>query len=162
MLFMQGDDAHAWAVSLPAWLGVCAAALLCLWLQLFTDDGWVPLLGICSQRLMVYGGTLFQLAFPAAALWHFWRSEKASGVALAGVWLGENLLNVARYMADASAQALPLVGGGKHDWTEILSRWGLLQHDLALANLVRLLGVVIMLWAYFWLWQVYQRGAKPA
>lgn len=39
------------------------------------------------------------------------------GLAMAWVWLGENLLNIARYLGDARAQVLPLVGGGEHDWT---------------------------------------------
>ena len=163
-MFDADDDT---TVSPAALLGVCAAALVCLGFHWGTDEGWVPLLdsanlalheaghplvGLLSARLMVYGGTLFQLLFPALAVRHFWRAGHAVGCALAGVWLGENLLNIARYMADARAQALPLVGGA-HDWTEILARWGVLQQDQMLGGFVRLLGSVIIVSACAWLWR---------
>ncbi len=45
-------------------------------------------------------------------------------------------------MADARDHLLPLVGGGEHDWTNIFSRWGVLSHDVAIANFVRFLGWV--------------------
>lgn len=41
-----------------------------------------------------------------------------------GIWFFENVHNVACDMADARAQALPLVGGGKHDGEQIFSCWG--------------------------------------
>ena len=53
-------------------------------------------------------------------------------------------------MADARAHQLPLVGGLDpeefHDWTEILTRWGLLNQDTALAFLVRVSALVLMAW----------------
>ena len=60
-------------------------------------------------------------------------------------------------MADARAHELPLVGGLDpdvfHDWTEILSRWGLLNQDTALAFLVRIGAVVLMVWVVLRVWQ---------
>lgn len=159
-------------ISLPALLGVCVAAAVCLWLQWFTDEGWVPLLdsanlalheaghplvGMFSAHLAVYGDTLFQVLFPALVVRHFWHAGHPVGFALAAVWLGENLVNIARYMGDARAQVLPLIGGA-HDWTEILSRWGLLDSDTLLAALVRLLGTALMVGACGWLWRGYREG----
>ncbi len=156
------------AVSRAALLAVTAFAALCLGVHAFSDQGWVPVLdsfnlalheaghplvGMFSDRLMVYGGTLFQLGFPLAVAWHFHRRDHAVGVAVAWVWLGENLLNVARYMADARAQVLPLVGGGEHDWTEILSRWGLLASDVRLAGLLRVVATLVVVGACVWLWR---------
>ena len=54
-------------------------------------------------------------------------------------------MNVGRYMKDARAQQLPLVGGD-HDWTEIFSRWGVLTSDVRIGNTVRLLGLCIVLY----------------
>lgn len=137
-------------------------------MQLLGDEAWVPLLdsanlalheaghplvGLFSARLMVYGGTWFQLAFPAAFAWHFRRSGHSAGWVFALGWLGESLMNVGRYMRDARAQQLPLVGGGDHDWTEILGRWGLLRWDLALGGATRLLGAALIVWALIQLWQ---------
>ena len=109
-----------------------------------------PIFGILSSRLMVYGGTLMQLLIPAACAWECYRNEQPYGYYVCLVWVGENLLNVARYMADARAHQLPLVGGldpeDFHDWTEILSRWGLLNYDTALAFLVRVGALLLMAW----------------
>jgi hypothetical protein len=123
-------------------------------------NGWVPLLddanfgvheaghplfGIFSNRLAVYGGTLMQLALPAVCVFEFWRRRDTLSYALCGIWLGESVLNVARYMADARAMQLPLAGFGEnvlHDWNLIFSRWGLLQQDVILAN-----GVRVIAWA---------------
>jgi hypothetical protein len=80
-----------------------------------------------GRTLHMLGGTLGQLFFPAACAVHFWRSERPFEAALMGVWGGESLMNVARYLGDAQAQALPLVGGHIHDWHWLLSRLGLLS-----------------------------------
>lgn len=156
-----------------ALIAVAAVVALLLIVRAISFDGWIPILdsanlalheaghpltGIFSNRLMVYGGTLFQLAFPAIVTVHFARRKEAVGCAMSIVWLGENLLNVARYMADARAQVLPLVGGGEHDWTEIFSRWGILHRDLAVAGCTRWLGYALMLGAVWWLWRQYRLG----
>lgn len=129
-------------------------ALVVLWLGA-TGERWVPLLdsanlafheaghplcGVLYEPLGVYGGTLFQLAFPLATLAHFLRRGETLSTAFAGLWVAQNLLNVSRYMADARAMALPLVGGldplDHHDWRLILIRWGLLAWDTRLAGLL--------------------------
>ncbi len=99
-----------------------------------------PLAAILSARLAVYGGTLAQLLFPTVCMLEFWRRRWTVSYALCGIWLGQSLLNVARYMADARAMRLPLAGFSDHplhDWNLILSRWGLLQQDVVLANGLR-------------------------
>lgn len=112
-----------------------------------------PLVGIFSERAMVYGGTMFQLAFPVAIAWHFLRAGKASGMAASLVWLGENLLNVARYMGDARAQNLPLVGNGDHDWAEIFVRWGVLNLDGRIAGFTRGTAVALIVGTTVWLYR---------
>ena len=138
--------------------------------------GWIPLLdsanlafheaghvlfGVFSARLMVYGGTLMQLLIPAACAWEFQRRAQPWGVYVCLLWIAENLFNIARYMADARAHQLPLVGGldpaDYHDWTEILSRWGLLEQDTTLAFLVRIGAVALMVWTVRRAWA---RGAE--
>ena len=155
-------------VSGAALLAVAFVSALLLGIHWSSRDGWIPLLdsanlafheaghpiiGAFSDRLMVYGGTIFQLAFPTVVAIHFARRGEPAGLAMALVWLGENFLNVARYMADARAQELPLVGGGEHDWTEIFLRWGVLAQDAKIASCTRWLGVALMVGAVFWLWR---------
>ena len=79
--------------------------------------GWIPLLdsanlafheaghpifGLLSARLSVYGGTLMQLLIPAACAWECYRREQRYGFYVGLLWLAENGLNIARYVADAT------------------------------------------------------------
>jgi hypothetical protein len=158
--------AHEWRpVSTAGFLGFCAIAASVAWFA-HTGQRWVPVLdsanlafheaghplfGIFSQRLMVYGGTLGQLAFPVAAAASFWLRREALSFAFSVAWLGENFWNISRYMADARARVLPLVGSGEHDWTEIFLRWGLLQSDTTVAALTRGLGWCLLAGVWGWL-----------
>lgn len=158
-------------VSGAALAGFAACALLVLWLS-HTGERWVllldnanlafheaghPLFGLLGDSLVVYGGTLGQLMFPLAAGVSFFRQKATLSLAFAILWFGENLFNIARYMADARAQVLPLVGNGEHDWTEIFSRWGCLEWDGQIAGFVRIVGWALIAWTLLWLWR--RRGA---
>lgn len=161
-------NAEDWqAVSWWPTVAMGLAALYVLAQHLLTEDQWVflldhanlaiheaghPIVGMFSNRLAVYGGTLFQLLFPLLFAQHFWRQRHSLGFAAAWLWLGASVLNVARYMKDARSQQLPLVGGGEHDWTEIFSRWNLLASDTRIAGFVSLIGAIICVAAVVWLW----------
>ncbi|MBK9795275.1 MAG: hypothetical protein IPP58_02030 [Holophagaceae bacterium] len=146
-------------------------------LALGSEPGWIPLLdgvnllfheaghplfGLFGwEPLTVLGGTLMQLLVPLGVTGSFLLRRDTVGVAVAGVWTFENLLNIARYVADARAQVLPLVGGGEHDWAELLGRWGCLAQDTVLGQVLRAMGWLGMLacWAWLiWRW----RASRPA
>jgi len=150
-----------------------AVGLLVLFLVLVLDnDGFIflldhanlafheaghPIFGFFGETLGLYGGTIGQLVFPLVAIAIFLMRREPVSFAFAGVWLFENFLNIARYMADARAQMLPLVGGGEHDWTEIFSRWHVLSHDTEIAGFVKFLGRSGMLAMGLWLaWRWYE------
>jgi hypothetical protein len=71
-------------------------------------------------------------------------------------------------MADARAGDLPLLGGnfghsspyGFHDWEYLLTESNLIEYDHVLANIVFVLGIIIMLlsllWAGFLLFKQYK------
>ena len=122
-------------------LAIWAAIILLFHMTL----GWVPILdsanlafheaghpifGMLWGRLEVYGGTLMQLLMPGVCAYQMYRQKKYTGYHFCLIWFAENLLNVARYMADARAHVLPLVGGkdpeDAHDWTIILTKFNLL------------------------------------
>jgi hypothetical protein len=111
-----------------------------------------PFFGIFNQKLTVYGGTLGQLTFPIVVSLKFFRDENTFSFSVGLLWLFENFLNIATYMRDARAQALPLVGNGEHDWTEIFTRWNVLENDIRLSNSVIKLTVLAILALGYWLY----------
>jgi hypothetical protein len=106
-----------------------------------------------GSTLHLLGGTLFQLAVPAVLVGYFLvRRRDLFAVGVCGWWLGESLLNVATYMADARDLALPLIGG-EHDWNELLYRFGALDEASveAISSATRGAGLVVMVAGLLWL-----------
>lgn len=134
-----------------------------LWLLIVTDsDGYItilddfnlivheaghPLFGVFGETFGLWGGTLLQLLVPLVIAAAFLRERAVLSFSFALLWFFENFLNVGRYMADARAQELPLVGGGEHDWTNIFSRLGVLEQDTAIAGVVTTIGWIGMIGA---------------
>ncbi|HET9134089.1 MAG TPA: hypothetical protein VFN90_07285 [Gemmatimonadales bacterium] len=106
-----------------------------------------------GETLAILGGTLFQLLMPLAIAISFHRRHDALGTGTALWWVGQNHFNIARYVADARAQELPLVGGGEHDWFLLLAEWEMLDRDLALARAIRLVGTIVMVASLWWAWR---------
>ncbi len=129
---------------------------------LFHEAGH-PLIGLFSARLEAYGGTLGQLVFPCVLAVFFWRKGHTLGFAAGCIWFFENGFNIARYVADARAQELPLVGGGDHDWFTILTRWDLLQYDTRIAAALNLVGWIGIAATCAWvLWRAWQDRRRAA
>ena len=100
---------------------------------LFHEAGHL-FLGFFGETIHFLGGTIGQLFFPVACALHFLQSGKLFETYLMGIWFAESLMNTARYLGDAQAQSLPLVGGHIHDWNWLLQRWGLLDHCEGIAS----------------------------
>ncbi|MGE0397508.1 MAG: hypothetical protein AB7T06_12365 [Kofleriaceae bacterium] len=141
-----------------------AAAILVLVYR--GEDPWIPVLdsanlafheaghivyGIFGDTAQLYGGVLGQLTFPIVAMGVFFVRREAAGVAVGAIWAAQNLFNIARYMADARAKELPLVGGGEHDFEHIFTRWGVLHRDLAIAKDVRVIAWIIIVGTVAWI-----------
>lgn len=147
---------ETWEDVSPLQAGAVVGLLaLVAWARIASADGWVrilddanlvfheaghPVFGIFGATLGLYGGTLGQLTMPAMNAVHFHRKREPVGFALGLAWFFENFLNIARYMADARAQRLPLVGGGDHDWTTIFANWHVIQYDIQIAGAVSVIG----------------------
>jgi len=119
-----------------------------------------------GNTMMILGGSLTQVVFPLLFFGYFFRKQK-DGRRLdvfAGVvclwWSAINLLDVSIYCADSRAGELMLLDGltGKesdgHDWNNLLSRWGLLQHDTTIARYMRAIAwlvcvasIVVAIWS---------------
>ena len=100
------------------------------------------------------GGTLGQLLVPAGLSVYFVvRRREPFAAAACAWWLGESLVNIAVYMSDARDLALPLVGGGDHDWNNLFYTFGLLgQESVAAASAwTHRAGTVLMVLGLAWL-----------
>ena len=123
--------------------------------------------GPFGERLGVAGGSITQLAAPIAVALIMLRQRDYFGVAVGGGWLSMSLSNLAVYIGDARAEALPLysLGGGDpiHDWNYLLGSLHLRPRDTAIAGLVRVLalgslGLSVLLG--LWLCRVMARSPK--
>lgn len=86
---------------------------------------------LCGKFIYTLGGTLMQMILPSIIAGFFLRNNYRTGVQIGLLWLGQNLINISVYAADARAQKLPLLGGNKvyHDWHYLLNTLGILNFD---------------------------------
>lgn len=116
-----------------------------------------------SYALMILGGTLAELIVPFLCVVAFFFRREVAGFAFSLFWFYENFLYIGTYMADARAEALPLVGSGDHDWKILFGRWGLLLQDTGIGGTTRLLGWLGMLAVCAWLtWQAFRASSSDS
>ncbi len=106
--------------------------------------------GIFGDFSGLWGGTIIQLLIPLIILISFRLKGDIGGVAFSIFWIGENLLYISHYIADARRRVLPLVGGGEHDWNIILSDLGMLKYDILIAGIIRVCGWIIISSSIVW------------
>lgn len=128
--------------------------------NVFLHEAGHPIFGVFGQTAMFWGGTIFQLAFPIAALCMFVARREMQGCAFSLFWLGANLVHVGCYMADARAGELPLLGGGEHDWEFIFGQLGLIEWDVVIGTATRVVGWLTMLAAPAWMARTLMPRAK--
>jgi hypothetical protein len=114
---------------------------------------WSPL----GSFLTSLGGSLTQFLIPLVCMATFLvQTRDKYAAALALWWAGENLVDVAPYVADARALQLILLGGHTgaevegHDWEAILGALGWLEYDVVLGNACHRAGILIMIGAIAW------------
>ena len=96
--------------------------------------------------MAVLGGSLNQVLVPAVCTAVFLTRQQYGSAAVTLFWVGQNLADVAVYIADGRAMALPLLAEGLiHDWNFILGRLGLQSHAQGLGRLTFALGALAML-----------------
>jgi len=120
-----------------------------------------------GEFVSVAGGTILQLLVPVLLASYFLFHRQAQGVAFCLFFMFEQFLPIARYMADARAQELPLlsIGGGEdviHDWNYLFGKLGLLDHDIQIAGFMRFAGWMGMIGVAIWLvWRGLNDVAQP-
>jgi len=154
------DQATGWAYQIKRW--VPSAIMLPIMIWLIMNRGtytWIDnadlviheaghlFFVLFGKFIYTLGGTLMQILLPSLIIWYFWRNSYRTGAQVGLLWLGQNLINISVYAADARAHALPLLGGNKvyHDWTYILGTTNLLQYDIEVGYMFFGLAILIFL-----------------
>ncbi|HMQ04918.1 MAG TPA: hypothetical protein PKD26_13440 [Pyrinomonadaceae bacterium] len=101
-----------------------------------------------GEFMMIAGGSLFQVIVPAVFVAYFWWHEKFYSAAIVLFWVGQSIINVYVYAADAVVMQLVLTSGltgsegSFHDWNYMLTRLGLLESTKVVAGIIRALGTL--------------------
>ena len=93
------------------------------------------------------GGTLMQIIIPTIIVFYFFRNMYRLGIQIGLLWLGQNLINISVYAADAKAQKLPLLGGNLvyHDWHYMLGELGLLNYAAEVGYFFVVLAILVFI-----------------
>ena len=121
-----------------------------------------------GRTMMILGGSLFQVLVPLGLMFAFlFMNRDAFAASVCLWWVGQSLMDLAPYIADARALRLPLLGGGTgadspgmHDWANLLRPRGWLQHDQSIASAVDTIGsgllLIALIWGAYMLYVYYQ------
>ena len=103
-----------------------------------------------GRFLTVLGGSLFQFLVPLIVAGAFARERQWFSAAVCTWWAGQNLLDLAPYIADARALRLVLLGGRTgaevegHDWEYLLTELGWMHLDRTIGLWTHGLGLFVM------------------
>lgn len=106
-----------------------------------------------GQFMSVLGGSLLQFLIPVIAMVAFIRQEDAFSASICAWWAGQNLVDLAPYIADARSLSLVLLGGRTgaevegHDWEFILTQLGVTHLDRQIGFTAYAIGILIMVCA---------------
>jgi hypothetical protein len=110
-----------------------------------------------GEFMTVLGGSLFQVVVPLTfAIAFAYQYENWFAAAVCTWWAGENLVDLAPYIADARTLQLVLLGGKTgaevegHDWEYLLTAMGWLHLDTRLGRGAQVLGTLVMVGALVW------------
>ena len=101
---------------------------------------------VFGEFMGIAGGSLFQIIFPAVFVGYFLWQRSYYSAAIVLLWVGQSILNVWVYAADAVVMQLMLTSGftgsegGFHDWNYMLDRTGLLGSTKTIAGVIRFAG----------------------
>ena len=106
-----------------------------------------------GQFMTALGGSLLQFLIPMIAAVSFLRQDPPElfGAAVCTWWAGQNLVDLAPYIADSRNLQLVLLGGKTgaevegHDWEFILTQLGIIHLDQAIGRWTHAIGIVIMI-----------------
>ena len=118
-----------------------------------------------GELMMIAGGSLFQVIFPAVFVGYFIWQRSFYSVAIVLLWVGQSILNVWVYASDAVVMQLVLTSGftgtegSFHDWNYLLDHFGLLGSVKPVAGIIRFIGTSTIIIAS--VFSIYFSFAKP-
>ncbi len=101
---------------------------------------------ILGEFIGIAGGSIFQVIFPAVFVGYFVWQRSFYSAAIVSLWVGQSILNVWVYAADAVVMQLVLTSGSTgaegsfHDWDYMLTHFGLLDSTKTVAGIIRFVG----------------------
>ena len=104
-----------------------------------------------GEFMMIAGGSLFQVIMPVVFVGYFVWYERYYSAAIVLFWVGQSVLNVFVYAADAIVKQIVLLGGltgsegSFHDWNYLLTATGLINSTKTVAGLIRFLGTLTII-----------------
>ncbi len=108
---------------------------------------------ILGEFIGIAGGSLFQVILPAVFVGYFIWQRSYYSAAIVLLWVGQSILNVWVYAADAVVMQLVLTSGftgsegSFHDWNYLLTATGLIDSTKTVAGIIRFIGTVTILTA---------------
>jgi hypothetical protein len=106
-----------------------------------------------GRFMTVLGGSLLQFLIPVFAVVAFVRQGEPFSAAVCTWWAGQNLVDLAPYIADAQSLRLTLLGGRTgaevegHDWEYLLNALGVSQYAQPLGYFTHFVGILLMIGA---------------
>lgn len=106
---------------------------------------------VLGEFMMIAGGSLFQMIFPSVFVGYFIWQKSYYSAAIVLLWVGQSILNVWVYAADAVVMRLVLTSGftgtegSFHDWNYMLTATGLMNSTKTVAGVIRFIGTVTIM-----------------
>jgi hypothetical protein len=98
-----------------------------------------------GQMIYMAGGSIMQLLVPLIFVIYFARRREWMSCSVVSFWLGQSFINLSVYISDAIDMALPLLGGGIHDWNFLLGELGLTPLAPVFGGVCYFIGVSVMI-----------------
>jgi len=106
-----------------------------------------------GEFMSIAGGSLFQVIMPAVFVGYFIWQQKYYAASIVLFWVGQSILNVYVYAADAVVMQLVLTSGftgsegSFHDWNYLLTATGFIGSTKMVAGIIRAIGTLTIITA---------------
>lgn len=117
-------------------------------IDLFIHEGGHGIFRVLGEFMHFLGGSLIQFIIPITTIIVFLRTSGPRSLMGTLYWLGQNMINVSIYIADAPKQQLTLISRhAMHDWRWLCGYMGIMDSAGDLAAVVAFFGTISLLGA---------------